>query len=124
MLAVALALYETIVMPDYVFPQDRVSGRTLILTMLKRDTRQTIPNSCISRPGLSYGESGRSETTCLANSKPLQANGLCLRRSRCYGLGGFSEQGRQASITVDMGTYSTRAISGQDSMGLAPFTRS
>ena len=50
-----------------------------------------------------------SETICLSNGKLLQAKGLCFRRLRRYRSGGSSEQGRQASITVDMCRFSVWA---------------
>jgi hypothetical protein len=54
-------------------------------------------------------KASRSETTCLSNAKLPVGKGLCLRSNQRSPAGGFSEQGRQASMTVDMGRFSVSA---------------
>jgi len=65
-----------------------------------RRVREEAPHAC---------SPSRSEITCLSNSKWLVRKGLCLRQRQRYWSGGFSEQGRQASITVDIGRFSASA---------------
>jgi hypothetical protein len=46
-----------------------------------------------------------TEIMCFPNAKSRVAKRLCLRRRPGYLTGGISEQGRQESITVDIGRF-------------------